>query len=95
MSVAQLPLNHDAAWYMSVARRILKGEHLYRDIIDVDPPLIVYLSMLPVLLSDVLGLSDSVGLKAVISGMVAVAIPWHIRLSFERVTTLCSCLLGY
>jgi hypothetical protein len=40
--------NHDAAWYLYVGRRWLDGAALYRDAIDTNPPLIIWLSTLPV-----------------------------------------------
>lgn len=36
------PINHDAAWYLYGSSRVLDGARLYRDIIDINPPLIFY-----------------------------------------------------
>lgn len=52
--------NLDAAWYLYVARRVLAGAHLYRDIIEINPPLIVALSIPPAWLARVLGVMDLV-----------------------------------
>lgn len=41
------PLNHDVAAVLSFSERWLQGEVLYRDLIDVNPPLIFVLSLLP------------------------------------------------
>ncbi len=49
-------LNHDAAWFAHVAGRWLDGATLYVDVVDVNPPLIVYLSALPAWLAAASGL---------------------------------------
>lgn len=41
------PLNHDAGWYLYLARRILAGDRLYTDLIEVNPPLYTYLAIVP------------------------------------------------
>jgi hypothetical protein len=41
------PLNHDAAAVLDFAQRWLDGRRLYVDLIDVNPPLIFILSLLP------------------------------------------------
>ncbi|PZW43078.1 hypothetical protein C8P66_117104 [Humitalea rosea] len=41
------PANHDAAVILDVAQRWLLGEALYRDVVDVNPPLIFVLNLLP------------------------------------------------
>ena len=45
--VAELrgPLNGDAHWILTMAGRLLTGEHLYRDILEINPPLIVWLQV--------------------------------------------------
>ena len=50
--------NLDAAWYLYVAQRVLAGAHLYRDIIEINPPLIVALSIPPAWLAHALGVLD-------------------------------------
>lgn len=49
------PEDHDIAWYLYVAGRVLDGARLYVDVIEVNPPLIVALSIPAVLLSRVTG----------------------------------------
>ncbi|WP_431269392.1 hypothetical protein [Dankookia sp. P2] len=41
------PLNHDVAAVLNFAERMLAGERLYADLIDVNPPLIFVLNLLP------------------------------------------------
>jgi hypothetical protein len=41
------PLNHDVAAVLQFSQRWLDGEHLYSDLIDVNPPLIYVLNLIP------------------------------------------------
>src|SRR4051794_28232441 len=41
------PLKDDIAWLLYVARRWTAGRELYVDVIEVNPPLIVWLSAIP------------------------------------------------
>ena len=45
------PLKDDIAWLLYVARRWLAGRELYVDVVEVNPPLIVWISALPLGLS--------------------------------------------
>jgi hypothetical protein len=50
------PLNHDVGWWLHISRSMLAGEVLYRDLIEVNPPMTAFLSIIPVLLSQASGL---------------------------------------
>src|SRR5450631_2566114 len=41
------PLKDDIAWLLYVARRWMAGKELYVDLIEVNPPLIIWLSAVP------------------------------------------------
>src|SRR5579862_8053064 len=41
------PLKDDIAWLLYVARRWLAGRELYVDVVEVNPPLIVWISAIP------------------------------------------------
>jgi hypothetical protein len=45
------PLKDDIAWLLYVARRWMSGRELYVDVIEVNPPLIVWLSAIPLAIS--------------------------------------------
>lgn len=83
------PLNHDVGWFVSVARRLLAGEHLYTRIIEVNPPLIMYLMVPAVLLADGAGMSDQAALNAVVIGLVllSIAISTRLLMSSDRSAT--------
>lgn len=50
------PMNQDVGVILHVTERWMSGEHLYRDVIDVNPPLIFMLTLIPVALAKVLPL---------------------------------------
>lgn len=55
-----LRFNFDAAWFYYVAEQVLKGQRLYVDIIEINPPLIVWLTMPPVLLGRLLNVQPRI-----------------------------------
>src|SRR5690242_6732129 len=46
------PLKDDVAWLLYVARRWLAGRELYVDVVEVNPPLIVWISAIPIRLAE-------------------------------------------
>jgi hypothetical protein len=46
------PLKDDIAWLLYVARRWLAGRELYIDVVEVNPPLIVWISAVPLEIAD-------------------------------------------
>jgi len=57
VAVAMPPINHDVAAILSFSERWLAGETLYVDLIDVNPPMIFVLNLLPAALARWLGVS--------------------------------------
>lgn len=57
VAVLAFPAHHDVAWFLYMARRVLAGDTLYSDIVDVNPPLIVLMGLPAELLARV-GLWD-------------------------------------
>ncbi len=51
------PLKDDVAWLLYVARKWLGGQRLYEDLVEVNPPLIVWIYAVPAMVSDWLGVS--------------------------------------
>jgi hypothetical protein len=49
------PLKDDIAWLLYVARRWMAGRELYIDVVEVNPPLIVWISAIPIGLARWLG----------------------------------------
>ncbi len=48
------PLKDDVAWLLYVARRWMAGRELYVDVVEVNPPLIVWISAIPIWLAGLL-----------------------------------------
>lgn len=56
-------IHHDVAWYIYATDRFLHGQKLYVDIIETNPPLIFLLTAIPVLVSNVIGISQILSFK--------------------------------
>ncbi|MBV9248952.1 MAG: hypothetical protein JO227_06890 [Acetobacteraceae bacterium] len=52
------PLKDDIAWLLYVARRWLAGRELYIDVVEVNPPLIVWISAVPIQIANWLGVDQ-------------------------------------
>ena len=85
-AVGPVYMNHDPAWYLHMAGVWLDGGTLYRDVVDTNPPLIVFLTAVPVFVSRVLHLPGPLVFKAFVfaaAGLTTLAaIPfirriWH------------------
>ena len=61
------PLNSDIGFLLSTARRVASGEALYVDILEINPPLIVWLKIPIVLLADAIGARESVVFPIVVT----------------------------
>src|SRR4051794_19064589 len=46
------PLKDDGAWLLSVAEKWLAGQRLYIDLVEITPPLIIWLSAVPAAIAD-------------------------------------------
>ena len=53
-TVLRSPLKDDIAWLLYVARRWMAGRELYVDVVEINPPLIVWISAIPIWLARVL-----------------------------------------
>jgi hypothetical protein len=53
------PLNTDAHWILTIAGRLISGERLYQDILEINPPLIVWLQLPLVWLARATGLDPA------------------------------------
>jgi hypothetical protein len=81
-----LPLNHDAAWFLHMSREVLDGARLYTDIIEVNPPLIIWLGIPVILLERMTGVSHTALFPAVVAlGAVVSLLATH-RLSRHVLT---------
>src|ERR1700692_2105663 len=65
------PLKDDIAWLLYVARRWMAGRELYVDVIEVNPPLIVWISAIPLTASRWLDITPQL---AAISSFAAIVL---------------------
>lgn len=74
-------LNHDPAWYVYMAGEWLRGATLYRDIVDTNPPLIVWLTAPPVALAQLTGWGAPALFKAYVFVIAGVALLYSARVA--------------
>ena len=55
-------LNHDSSWYLVATRKWLAGATLYRDVMEINPPLAFFLTAPGLWLADALAIGDCSGL---------------------------------
>jgi hypothetical protein len=67
-------VNHDAAWYLYMADRWFAGATLYRDVVDTNPPLIVWLTSVPAAIARVTGVSAPALFKLSVFAMAALSL---------------------
>jgi len=80
------PLNFDVAAILEFSEQWLNGQRLYVDLVDVNPPLIFLLEMIPVLLERWFGLDATTWMAAltiVLAGL-GLGLFYRIHLSVER-----------
>ena len=68
------PLNSDSAWLLYVARRVVQGDRLYIDLIEINPPLIVWLQVPVVALARAVGSSPATTLRLFVLAWVALSL---------------------
>src|SRR5260370_37955438 len=74
------PLKDDIAWLLYVARRWMAGRELYVDVIEVNPPLIVWISAIPLTASRWLDISPQLAAISSVAGIVLSCAQWIARL---------------
>lgn len=72
---------HDQAWYLIAAERVLGGAQLYGPYVsDSNPPMVVWFSMLPVLLSHGFHLPLLVWLRVIVLCVLVASTAWCVRM---------------
>jgi hypothetical protein len=70
------PLKDDIAWLLYVARRWMAGRELYVDLVEVNPPLIIWLSAIPIQLANWLGVDGQAVAVACFIALLLVCAWW-------------------
>ena len=68
------PANHDMAWLLHVAGRALDGAKLYVDVVAINPPLVIFLSMIVELVARVTGIWDITVFRLLVLGLAAISL---------------------
>ncbi len=68
------PANHDMAWLLHVAGRALDGATLYVDVVEINPPLIIFLSMVVELIARVTGIWDITVFRLLVLGLAGTSL---------------------
>ena len=75
------PIWDEQAWYLYAGGRALAGARLYSaDLVDVNPPLIIWFSELPMALAHALGLAPTLALKLCVAALSVASLAWCCRL---------------
>src|SRR5919205_755561 len=77
-------MNHDVAYYVNAAERLLNGARLYRDLIDVNVPTIYGVMALPVWISRRLGIAPTFGFNVFVILLAALS-TWAVYRAARRV----------
>lgn len=80
-------INQDTSWILYASGQWLNGAVLYRDVMELNPPLVFYLMVPAVLLARLTGLGDGVALICTLSTVIFIALIW-VRSLLERNTQL-------
>ncbi len=72
--VQTLPRNHDVTWLLYVAGQILAGAEPYVDVVEVNPPLILYFMIAVKAAAQLTGIQDVLVFKVVVLGLVAASL---------------------
>ncbi len=78
-------IGHDTAWYLLSTRDWLAGARLYVDILELNPPMNSYLTVPPLLLAELLGISDVHGQYVFVIALTAVSLFWSWSILRERI----------
>ena len=73
VALARAPLNTDSGWLLVAAGRVLDGQRLYIDVIEVNPPLIVWLLLPSAWSARHFGLADTTVIAIPVIGLLVVS----------------------
>ena len=68
------PLNSDSAWLLYLARRVLEGDRLYVELVEINPPLVVWLQLPVVFLARWLGVDPTVVFRVAVFMLIGVCL---------------------
>lgn len=87
------PLNHDAGALLQFADRMVGGERLYLDLIDINPPMVIWLDMIPAALSRMMGVSLPSALVGFLLAMFAGVLVFAWMIARQTLDSVCNATL--
>lgn len=69
-----VPIGHDQTWHLWVGRQLLHGASLYRDVIEVNPPLWFWLGVPLAAIGEIFGLQSRAVVIAFFAGSIALSL---------------------
>lgn len=78
------PMKDDVAWLLYVAGQWLRGGRLYQDLVEVNPPLIIWIYALPVLAARGLGVAAELVVEPLFAAFVLGCAAWSAALLHGR-----------
>ena len=79
--VSWRPANGDASWYVYIAGRYLDGDRPYVDLVDSNPPLILWLNMGLVAVARAVGMAPLAAFRAAVFGLIGLSLGLSWRMS--------------
>ncbi|MCJ7420250.1 hypothetical protein [Sphingomicrobium astaxanthinifaciens] len=73
-------LNHDASWYLVATAKFLDGAGLYSEILEINPPLAFYLTVVPVASARALGIDPTLSYFLHCAALGLLAGLWSLRI---------------
>ncbi|MBX6365829.1 MAG: hypothetical protein IRZ00_18430 [Gemmatimonadetes bacterium] len=70
----RLPPNNDVSWFLHVGRRLLAGDRMFVDVVEVNPPLIVWLAAAAAALASVLHVPSTRLFSILVCGLAGVSV---------------------
>ena len=76
VSLVAQPLWGDQSWLLYAASRVLDGARIGTDIVETNPPTIIWLSEIPIALSRLLDMSPEAAMKMCLGLLLFVSVAW-------------------
>jgi hypothetical protein len=74
------PLKDDIAWLLHIAQDLLRGKQLYIDDIEINPPLVIWLLLVPAEIGRLTGISAALFAELLFSGAIIGSALWSAQL---------------
>lgn len=79
-----ITLNYDTAWFLIATRKWLGGAALYSDLMELNPPLMFYLTAPAIWIADLTGMTDSNAQLTFVALLMFASLSWCFRLLADR-----------